>query len=104
MGPIGWIFGMAHRVYGIGCHISATNLSSKFSPANWRVALASSNLDNKVWNSAYNEEYNSLQGLEVFTEIITTVYLKFVQKYGDNAQAITIMNVFTISQIWLITH
>ena len=67
---------MAHRVYGIGRHISATNLNSNFSPANLRIALAGSNPDNKIWYSAYDEEYDGLQGLEVFSEITTAEYLE----------------------------
>ena len=71
---IGWNFEMAHRVYGIGRHVSATNLNSSFAPANLRIALAGSNLDNKIWNSAYDEEYDGLQGLRVFSEITTAKY------------------------------
>ena len=63
---IGWNFEMAHRVYRIGRHVSATNLNSNFSPANLRIALAGSNPDSKIWNSAYDKEYNGLQGLDVF--------------------------------------
>ena len=61
-----------------------------------KIALASSNPDNKIWNSAYDEEYNGLQGLEVFTEITTAEYLEHVRKHGDAAQAIPTMNVFTV--------
>ena len=69
---------MAHRVYGIGRHVSATNLNSYFAPANLRIALADSNPDNKIWKSAYNEEHDGLQGLEVFSEITTAEYLEYV--------------------------
>ena len=68
---IGWTFDLAHRVHGIGRHVSATDLHANFSPTNLRVALAGNNPDNKVWNSAYDEDYDGLQGLEVFTEITT---------------------------------
>ena len=72
---IGLNFEMAHRVYGIGRHVSATNLNTNFAPANLRIALAGSNLDNKAWNLVYDKEYEELQGLEVFTEITTSEYL-----------------------------
>ena len=68
---IGWNFDMAHHVYGIGRHVSATNLNVNLAPANLKIALAGSNPDKKIWNSAYNEEYDGLQGLEVFTNITT---------------------------------
>ena len=38
---------MAHRIYGISCHISATNIHTKFAPANLRIALAGNNPDSK---------------------------------------------------------
>ena len=68
---------MAHRIYGIDCHVSATNLHTNFAPANLRIALAGSNPDNKKWNSTYNEEYDGLQGLKVFSEITTAEYLEY---------------------------
>ena len=71
-------------------------MNSNFAPANLRIALASSNPDNKIWNSAYDKEYNGLQGLEVFSEITTAEYLECVRKHGDAAQAIPTMNLFTI--------
>ena len=49
---IGWNFEMAHRVYGIGRHVSATNLNANLAPANLKIALAGSNPDKKIWNSA----------------------------------------------------
>ena len=45
---------------------------------------------------AYNEEYDGLRGLEVFTEITTAEYLEYVQKHGNAAQAIPTMNLSTI--------
>ena len=45
---------------------------------------------------AYDEEYKGLQGLKVFTEITIAEYIEFVQKHGDNVQAIPTMNLFTI--------
>ena len=82
----GWTFDMAHCVYGVSCYISTTNLNSNFAPANLKIVLAGSNPDNKVCNLAYDEEYDGLQGIEVFTEIITVEYSEFVRKYGDNTQ------------------
>ena len=68
---LGWNFDMAHRVYDIGRHISATNLHRNLAPVNLRIALAGNNPDNKIWNSAYNKEYDGLRGLKVFTKITT---------------------------------
>ena len=87
---------MVHRVYGIGCHVSATNLHKNFACANLKITLAGSNHGTKIWNSAYDEEYDGLQGLKIFTEITTAKYLEYVQKHGDTAQAIPTMNLFTI--------
>ena len=93
---IGWSFEMAHCVYGIGRHVSATNLTANLAPANLKIVLAGSNLDKKILNSAYDEEYDGLKGLEVFTEITTAKYLEYIRKYGEAAQAIPTMNLFTI--------
>ena len=93
---IGRNFEMAHQVYGIGRHVSATTLNTNFAPPNLKIALAGSSPDNKIWNSAYDEEYDGLQGLEVFKEITTAEYLEYVQKHGEAAQAIPTMNSFTI--------
>ena len=93
---IGWNFEMAHRVYGIGRHGSATTLNTNFAPSNLKIALAGSNSDKKILNSANNEEYVGLQGLEVFTEITTAEYLEYVRKHGNAAQAIPTMHLFTI--------
>ena len=68
---MGWNFEMSHRVYGIGRHISATKLNANLFPANLRVTLAGSNPNNKIWKSIYDEKYDGLQGIEVFTEITT---------------------------------
>ena len=87
---------MAHRVYCIGCHVSATNLNTKFAPPNLNIALAGSNPDKKILNLVYDEEYDGLQGLEVFTEITTAEYLEYVRKHRDAAPAIPTMNLFTI--------
>ena len=91
-----WNFDMAHCVYGICCYVSATKLHKNFAPTNLKIALAGSNPDNSIRNSAYDEEYDGLQGLEVFTEVTTTEYLEYVRKYGDTAQAIPTMNLSTI--------
>ena len=37
-----------------------------------------------------------MQGLEVLSETTTAEYLEFVQNYGDDAQLIPTMNLFTI--------
>ena len=87
---------MAHQVCGIRRDVSVTTLNMNFDPPNLKIALASSNLDNKIWNLVYDEEHNGLQGLEVFTEITTAEYLEYVQKHGEAAQAIPTMHVFTV--------
>ena len=87
---------MAHRIYGIGRHVSATDLHRNFTSTNLRIALAGNNPNNKIWNSAYDEEYDGLQGLKVFTEITTAEYLEYVQNHGNAAQAIQTMNLFII--------
>ena len=62
---------MAHRVYGIGRRVSAITLNKNFVPSNLKITLAGSNPDIKIWNLAYDEEYNGLQRLAVFMEITT---------------------------------
>jgi len=57
---VGWTDNLAHRVFGIGRHVSASNLHFKCAPANLRAALAGSNPDRKIWNDAYDEEYDGL--------------------------------------------
>ena len=71
---VGWSNNFAHRVFGTGRHVSATNLHFDCAPANLRTALAGSNPDQKIWNAAYDEEYNGLCGLDVFTEITDKQY------------------------------
>ena len=93
---IGWQEDIAHRVYGSGRHVSATNLHTNCAPANLKIALAGSNPDNKVWRSSYNEEYDGLRNLEVFTEISVAEYKAFLRIHGDNARAIPTMNLFNI--------
>ena len=68
---IGWQICVI-RVFGIGRHVSAASLhNSSCAPANLQTALASHNPDRNIWNKSYNEEYNGLDNLEVFTEITT---------------------------------
>ena len=86
---------MAHQVYDSGCHVSVTNFTTNFAPANLRIVLAGNNPNNKIWNLASNKEYEELQGPEVFTEIKTAKYLEYVWKHGNIAQAIPTMNLFT---------
>ena len=67
---IGWQENMAHRMFGIGRHVSAVDLhDSSCAPHNLRTALAGNNPDRSVWNASYNEEYDGLNSLNVFTEI-----------------------------------
>ena len=89
-------FDMAHCVYHIGRHVSATNLHRNFAPTNLRIALAGNNPNNKIWNSAYDEEYDGLKRLKMFTEITTAEYLEYIWKHSDAVQVIPTMNLFTI--------
>ena len=93
---VGWSDNFAHRVFGSGRHVSATNLHFDCAPANLRTALAGSNPDRKIWNAAYDEEYDGLRGLDVFTEITDQQYREYIKKYGDVARAIPTMNLFTV--------
>ena len=49
-----------------------------------------------MWRSSYNEEYDGLRNLEVFTEISVAEYKAFLRIHGDNARAIPTMNLFNI--------
>ena len=53
---MGWTDNLAHRVFWIGRHVSASNLHFEYAPANLRTNLAGSNPHRKIWNEAYNEE------------------------------------------------
>ena len=66
---IGWQENIAHHIFGTRKHASATNLNANVAPANLKSALAGSNPDRKVWHASYNEEYDGLNGLDVFTKI-----------------------------------
>ena len=59
-----------------------------------RQALASDNSDNEIWNASYDEEYDSLDNLGVFTEITTEHYKEYLVKYGEKTAFITTMNLF----------
>ena len=66
---IGWQENIAQRIFGTDRHVSASNLNANIAPHNLKSALAGNNLDQKVWDSSYNEEYDGLNSLNVFTEI-----------------------------------
>ena len=61
-----------------------------------RQALASDNSDNEIWNASYDEEYDSLDNLGVFTEITTEHYKEYLVKYGEKARFIPTMKLFSI--------
>ena len=85
---IGWQE-CAKRVFGIGRHISATGLNNThFAPASLKQALTSNNPDRDIWDKSYNEEYDGLDNLNVFTEIMTEKYREYVVKYGEKARFI----------------
>ena len=93
---IGWQE-CARRVFGTGRHVSAANLhNSSYAPANLKNALADNNPDKDIWNKSYNEEYDGLDNLDVFTEINTQQYMEYVEKYGEKARFIPTMNLFSI--------
>ena len=87
---------VASPALNLGGVVFPSNNTDKVNPPNLRIALAGSNPDNKKWNLLYDEEYDGLQGLKVFSEITTTEYLEDVQKYGNVAQAKLTMNLFII--------
>ena len=93
---VGWTDNLTHRVFGIGRHVSASNLHFECAPTNLHTALAGSNPDRTIWNKAYDKEYDSLRGLDVFTKITDIQYQKYLCKYSDVAKAIPTMNLFTI--------
>ena len=74
----------------------AANLNANFAPPNLKTALAGSNPDRKVWDASYNEEYDGLNGLNVFTEINAEQYREYRRIHGEKATAISTMNLFTI--------
>ena len=93
---IGWQENIACCIFGTGRHISAANLNTNFSPPNLKTALAGSNPDRRVWNASYNEEYDGLNGLNVFTEINAEKYREYRFIHGEKATAIPTINLFTI--------
>ena len=68
---IGWDDDKARRIFRRGQHVSAVNLHNNCAPANLRIAFANNNMDRKIWRAAYDEEYDGLRSLNVFTEITT---------------------------------
>ena len=68
---IGWQENIACYIFGTGRHVSATNLNANINPSNLKSALAGSNPNRKVGDASYNEKYDGLNGLNVFTEITT---------------------------------
>ena len=92
----GWSNDFSHCIFGIGRHVFASALHFECVPANLRTALACSNPDRKIWNVAYDEEYDGLRGLDVVTKIIDKQYRKYTWKYGDVTRAILTMNLFMV--------
>ena len=93
---IGWESDKARQLFGCGRHVSATNLHNNCARPNLRTALLLSNKDRDIWRAAYDEEYDGLTGLNVFTEITTKKYKAYLRKRGEDARAIPTMNLFTI--------
>ena len=82
---IGWQE-CAKQVFGIGRHISAKGLhNTHFAPANLKHALAGNNPNSKIWNNFYDEEYDGLDSLDVFSKITTEQYHAYVVKYRERA-------------------
>ena len=87
----------ARQVYGTGRHVSAIDHhNTTCAPANLRQALAINNPDNGIWNASYNEEYDGLDNLDVFTKITTEQYKEYLVKYGEKVAFIPTMNLFLI--------
>ena len=95
---LGWQENVARRCCGIGRHVSAANLSSPLPPSNLIKGLSKDNSDAGVWNAAYNEEYDGLNGLDTFAEISEDEYNTLVAKHGDKCKAIPTMNIFTVKK------
>ena len=93
---VGWSFDKARRSFGYSRHVSAQNLHQNFAPPNLRTALAASNPDRDIWDAAYNEEYDNINGMEVFEEIDQEQYQRYLKQYGKEARAIPSMNLFTV--------
>ena len=74
----------------------AKNSNTNVVPANLKSVLAGNNPDQKVWNASYNEDYDGLNGLKMFTKITTEQYREYRCIHGEKATAIPIMNLFTI--------
>ena len=73
---IGWQENITRRIVGTGKHVSAANLNKNIAPPNLKTALAGSNLDRR-WGASYNEEYDGLNGLNVFKEINAEQYREY---------------------------
>ena len=93
---ISWQENIACRIFGSGRHVSATNLNANIAPPNLKSALAGSNPNQKVWDASYNEEYDGLNGLNVFTKINTEQYREYCCIHGEKLIVIPTMNLFTI--------
>ena len=93
---VGWNDEMVRHIYGYGRHVLAMGLHDPSPPTNLRCALADDNKDKKIWNALYQEEYEGLLRLNVFSEINTDEYNALLRKHGDGAQVISTMNVLTI--------
>ena len=74
---IGWQENIACYILGTGQHVSAMNLNAHIVPPNLKSALAGNNLDRKVWEVSYNNEYNGLNGLNMFTKITAEQYREY---------------------------
>ena len=77
-------------------HVSATNLNASFAPPNLKIALADNNPDKQTWRSSYDEEYNGLDNLNVFSEITYLQYKEYRCIHGDKAIIIPTMYLFTM--------
>ena len=80
---IGWSDDVARRTFGLIQHVSAKTLVNPVAPPNLRVVLAANNPDQDVWNNAYNEEYDNIDGMNVFKVITYQEYQQYLKKYGE---------------------
>ena len=93
---IGWQENITCHIFGTGRHVSAANLNANFAPLNLKTALTGSNPNRRVWDASYNEEFDGLNGLNVFTEINAKQYCEYRCIHGEKATAIPTINLFTI--------
>jgi hypothetical protein len=62
------------RIIREAFHVSAKQLQSKSPPSTLKKALAAGNPDAPIWDESYNEEYDGLTKLDMFTVLTKAQY------------------------------